>query len=186
MEKFSKKISQYFLAHALIEQNQLEWCAYSFEVLLEQVVSFCVLFAFGTWLVGPLRALTFLIAMAFLRSKTNGYHASTYLACLSQSIIYEVTSFTVSRYLTTPIEFYLCIFASLTIFLLAPTNNQNAHFSKSELLILKKESLRRVLYIDVLTVLLLYINSPLSVFLVLALSITAFLLILAHLGFGIQ
>lgn len=43
MESFSKKISQYFLAYALIKQNQLEWCAYSFEVLLEQVVSFCLL-----------------------------------------------------------------------------------------------------------------------------------------------
>lgn len=186
MEGLAQRLTRSFLRRGIITAEQTEWCAYILECKLDQWSAFAVMAVVGTVLAGFPQTVLFLWGICFLRKRTNGYHANSYLECLVKSLACEVICLLAAPLL--PV--WLCALAlaagTAVVVTLAPVNNQNLHFDEREMAALRRSTRKRLVVADGAAVLLLVFAPGYAVYLVLALCVVAVLLLLAKLGFGMQ
>ena len=186
MEGLAQRLTRSFLRRGIITADQTEWCAYILECKLDQWFAFAIMAVVGTVLAGLPKTLLFLCGVSFLRRRTNGYHANTYLECLVKSLGCEVVCLLAAPLLPVWACALLLTAGTVTVVLLAPVNNQNLHFDEREMAALRQSTRKRLAVADLAAVLLLAAVPEYAAYLVLALCVVAVLLLLAKLGFGMQ
>lgn len=186
MQAIASRVTDYFLEKEIIAREQAEWCRYMLERRLVTGVSLVVLVTVGALLAGLPQALVLNFGVGFLRGRTNGYHAKTLGGCLVRSLACEIVCLTLYPFLKWPAAAALLLAASGVIFGLAPVNNENVHFSESEMAALRRSARVRLVLADMLAAVLLWGAPTLAGCFVLAIVAVAVFLIAAKAGLGVQ
>ena len=87
MKSLAQKTTSFFLEHGIIDPNQTEWCTYALELRFERTFAFCIFSLLGILLHKFIETMIFLFVLSFIRSKTNGYHVSSFIGCFIRSLI---------------------------------------------------------------------------------------------------
>lgn len=133
IESFVAWLTNMFLRHGIVTQEQAVWCRYT---LFKKLLSFTICFLMvllGTLISGFWPALLFAGGLGFLAKRTNGYHASTPLGCAAVSALFEVVAMWIlPRFVLEP-YLILLVGASVCVLGLSPVNNKQIHLSEKEL-----------------------------------------------------
>ena len=186
MEVTAKKVSLYLFRRGFVQEDQLDWCCYLLEKNILRCFSFLVLFLVGARLFSPIQTVLFLFSLSFLRSRTNGYHAKSFCHCLMSSITCEVVCLAGCRLFNEVSSLFFLAAASIVILKLSPVNNSNIHFDDFEMKRLKVQVKQRLLILSVISLFLVLTIPSYAFCVVSAICLTALLLSVSHLGFGIQ
>ena len=81
MEQIAKKLTQYFLAHGLIKEDDAEVCQYALYRHISRAVGLIALTLLGGLITDFGSAFCFTVSFLFLRERTGGYHAKTEWQC---------------------------------------------------------------------------------------------------------
>lgn len=81
MEQIAKKLTQYFLAHGLIKEDDAEVCQYALYRRISRAVGLIALTLLGGLITDFGSAFCFTVSFLFLRERTGGYHAKTEWQC---------------------------------------------------------------------------------------------------------
>lgn len=81
MEQIAKKLTQYFLAHGLIKEDDVEVCQYALYRRISRAVGLIALTLLGGLITDFGSAFCFTVSFLFLRERTGGYHAKTEWQC---------------------------------------------------------------------------------------------------------
>lgn len=186
MHNFAQRMTDCILRQGFISPDQTEWCTYTLETKLVQLLSFAVMLAAGSCIAGFPAALTINVGMAFLRKRTNGYHADSLKKCLLISLCCECTGLLLLPLIGRPLALLLLLVSAVVIFALAPANTENMHFDARELAALRQSVHKRLLVFCSVGVVLLFVQPRLAACLALTACFVAMFLILTKLGFGVQ
>lgn len=186
MRSAAQKVTTRLLRAGFIEQGQFEWCSYIVESRLVTFISLFLLIGIGALAFPFSNVLTLNIGILWLRPKTNGFHAKTFLGCLCLSLFFELSALALLPLLNGVGAWVALLGSGFLIFVLGPFNNQEIHFTASEMRVLRKKMLFSLFSLAVAAAILLFIFPNPGRCLVMSMNVTAFLLILAKLGLGVQ
>lgn len=187
MESFAARLTDLFLRHGIVTQEQAEWCRYTLCKKLLSLTVCSLMVLLGACIAGFGPALLFAAGQGFLAKRTNGYHARTPLGCAALSVLFEAAAmWLLPRFVWEP---YLIVLvgASLCVLGLAPVNNERIHLSQKELRACAWRARLRLFALAAASAALWtggYFS--LAVSLALAIFAVAFSLTLAAAGFGVQ
>ena len=85
MEHLAETMTDFFLRHKYITEEQTEWCRYMLVKNMMSIASLVLLLPLGTLIVGWGGVLFYTFVFRFLRERTGGYHAKTPHGCLVPS-----------------------------------------------------------------------------------------------------
>ena len=85
MEQIANELTQYFLAHGLIKEDDAEVCQYALYRHISRAVGLIALTLLGGLITDFGSAFCFTVSFLFLRERTGGYHAKTCLLYTSPS-----------------------------------------------------------------------------------------------------
>lgn len=154
MDKIARLLAESCLRSGIIREDALEWCVYSFEKRLVTFFTWAVLLGVGGILAGIIPTLVFTICLLYLRSCTNGYHASRYLSCLGLSVLMEAVCLLAAARLPQHGVLLPMLAADLVIWVLAPANDPRIHLSAREAELLRDSARRRLALLNGLYLLL--------------------------------
>ena len=86
MEHLAETMTDFFLQHKYITEEQTEWCRYMLVKNMMSIASLVLLLPLGTLIVGWGGVLFYTFVFRFLRERTGGYHAKTPHGCLLSSV----------------------------------------------------------------------------------------------------
>ncbi|MDD6207692.1 MAG: accessory gene regulator B family protein [Clostridiales bacterium] len=135
MHYIVERLTEEIILYGFLEKEKKEEYVYGLEVFAEKIVSYGILFVLALWMHMLMPSLLFLGFFFVIRTRTGGYHASSYQACLLSSIIILVMSMKVLlkwllRYMC--ITYILLAGASLVIWFLSPVNHPNLNLDSEE------------------------------------------------------
>ena len=81
MEQIANELTQYFLAHGLIKEDDAEVCQYALYRHISRAVGLIALTLLGGLITDFGSAFCFTVSFLFLRERTGGYHAKTEWQC---------------------------------------------------------------------------------------------------------
>lgn len=146
MERCINWLVDYCIAHNFVEKKMEPWLRYSIEKRIFTIIGLIPFLLLALLLTNSPMAISFIASFYFLRSCINGFHAKTIYGCLFISLATELLFLlglcpilTLSRSI---IVNTICI---PLILWLAPYNDSKMHFSKGEVIALKKRIQRRIL-----------------------------------------
>lgn len=139
MEALTKQIVTHWVQRGFVDESQAEWCVYGLLCRITTVCTFCVVITVGTLVSDVRYALLFSLAFMYLRTYTNGHHAKTYVRCLINSIAIEVMAVTLAQYLSLSSSLPLAVVSSFVIFLKAPVNDANMHYTNEEIFAVRQK-----------------------------------------------
>lgn len=182
MEQTAKRLVAHWVQKGILDESEAEWCVYGLLSRITTASTLSVVVILGAIVSNFLYALVFTTAFLFLRVRTNGHHAKTYLACLFHSILIEIGSLILVPFLRLPFALLLVGLSNLIIISLAPANNDSIHLTVEEVAALRPRILIRLATVDLTYILLLLIDSLFANCIVFALIADATLLALASPG----
>lgn len=166
----------------IIDKEEADWLVYGLEKRITASVAAILFFLIGIRLADTLSVIAFLSSFYFLRVRTNGYHANSFLSCLILTLLLEAFFLKlVLPTLNSFIFFFLNIADFWTIFLFAPFRNCNMHLNERELWACRKTSRIRISVLFTASILL-YIFGELDISkgITLGITMTALLLLIAY------
>lgn len=129
----------------IIDNAELDWLVYGLEKRITTAVTAIFFLIIGIHLTNTLSVIAFLTSFYFLRVRTNGYHANSFLGCLIISLLLEVFFLKLVLPTLNSFIFFLLNIADFgTIFLFAPFANRNMHLDEKELRACRKASRIRI------------------------------------------
>lgn len=186
MHSLLYRFSLYCVEGKIISQHEVDWLVYGLEKRITTTVTSVFFFLIGMRLANTLSVVSFLISFYFLRVRTNGYHANSFLGCLLISLILEIIFLTlVLPVLNTFIFILLNLNNLVIIFLFAPFANLNMHLDEAELSACRRTSRIRIIVLFTLSILF-YIFGEFNISrgILLGSTMAAFLLIIAYIKKG--
>lgn len=146
MQRCINWLVDYCIAHNFVEKKMEPWLRYSIEKRFFTIIGLIPFLLLALLLTNSPMATSFIASFYFLRSCINGFHAKTIYGCLFISLAIELLFLlglcpilTLSRSIVVNT---ICI---PLILWLAPYNDSKIHFSKDEVIALKKRIQRRIL-----------------------------------------
>lgn len=136
--------------HTIIEPSLFDWCVYSIEKRIISILSWIFLLFIGSSLFGIAETCVFLTSFLWLRKSTNGYHASSYLGCISLSLLVEIVCLLTAPHLPHSAANAVVLLADALIYLYAPHNDIKIHLSTAELVALRSRSRQLLLFFNAL------------------------------------
>lgn len=159
MIPFISKLSAICIKKKLIEPEDVPWFEYGVETRIATAISMIPFTLLAVRLSDIPTALAFLAIFKFLRARTSGYHANSFLGCISVSLILELLFLGVFLKQLNAVTFYLSNGISFTIiFFLAPFIHPNMNFSEEEILALRYSSKRRIMLTTLLALMCDFLN----------------------------
>ena len=173
MEQIAKKLTQYFLAHGLIKEDDAEVCQYALYRHISRAVGLIALTLLGGLITDFGSAFCFTVSFLFLRERTGGYHA---------------TMFALPIFAEEPNNYWaIMIASSALIWVSSPADNKQIHLSRAESKAMAKRARLRLLLLDAVLLALLGVHGHLfASSIALAELSVAVSLMMATAGFGIQ
>lgn len=154
---------------------------YGFEILISNIVNFCIILILGLLFHQFFHAMLFYIAFVVTRSYTGGYHASTYLKCnLAFASIFIVTVLLTRLLLPTISLVYLLGFIAIyfgTVLEYAPIENSNKAILEMDKIRYRKISIVISIFWSVITIALYFTAKSYATTLSLTLTMIAMLMI---------
>ena len=182
----AQKVTGCFLRKGLIEPRHCQWCAYMVEGCLTTAVSLLGMILLGSCVAPVGTVVTLNLGMLYLRPRLNGFHAKTFAGCLVFSALLELAALALLPLLRGA-AFWAAFGCSLAAALvLGPFNHPSVHFSQQEMARLRPRAAGSVLVFALAALALLWAVPGVGRSMVMALNVTAFLLVLANLGLGAQ
>lgn len=149
----ANRIATWFVQTELIDTEEREWFKYAIEKRILTICSAAVFLIIGSAFAPFVVCCAFLFCFYFLRARTNGFHAETYLGCMLFSAVCEILLLCVIRPVVL-LHLKETMFVSAVITLaLAPVNDNRIHLSKEEIKACKKRAYFRVAVIVILAIL---------------------------------
>lgn len=177
-------ISKLCIRHGIIKAEDVPIFRYCMEKRLLSTLLLCPLFFLGIQCASVVTTLSFLGAFSYLRSMTNGYHATKPGTCFVFSVLIELLLFKcVIPRLSIYIVIVSTLLSSIAIFYLAPYNHPNMDLSHKEIKACRAESRKRLailLFLLILSTLLSW--SEMFVGLFLGIVLVSVLLCLAYIS----
>lgn len=131
--QMSKQIANLFVARKVVPADEVEIYAYGAELILSDVVNFCMILTLGAIFQRFTAGVIFLVCFVPTRRFCGGYHASTHGRCRGAMIFTFIILLVVTA-LFPPQRFSLIMLMNLAsccvIFILAPIENQNKPLSE--------------------------------------------------------
>lgn len=151
--KIAKELAKYCKDSGYVTQEQLPWLQYILEKRLSTLLIFIPVFAVGACLTSPVSSCLFLVSFLYLRERTNGFHADTFLGCFLGSLL-SVLVFLglLFRVLTPLISLLILIIASISIITLSPYMHPRMHLTPKEASACAASARKRVILLDVLVI----------------------------------
>lgn len=113
MEQIAKKLTQYFLAHGLIKEDDAEVCQYALYRHISRAVGLIALTLLGGLITDFGLAFCFTVSFLFLRERTGGYHAKTEWQCaLYSAAMIFATMFALPIFAEEPNNYWAIMIAS--------------------------------------------------------------------------
>lgn len=134
MEQIAKKLTQYFLAHGLIKEDDAEVCQYALYRRISRAVGLIALTLLGGLITDFGSAFCFTVSFLFLRERTGGYHAKTEWQCaLYSAAMIFATMFALPIFAEEPNNYWaIMIASSALIWVSSPADNKQIHLSRAE------------------------------------------------------
>lgn len=189
MEQIAKKLTQYFLAHGLIKEDDAEVCQYALYRHISRAVGLIALTLLGGLITDFGLAFCFTVSFLFLRERTGGYHAKTEWQCaLYSAAMIFATMFALPIFAEEPNNYWaIMIASSALIWVSSPADNKQMHLSRAESKAMAKRARLRLLLLDAVSLALLGVHGHLfASSIALAELSVAVSLMMATAGFGIQ
>lgn len=182
MHKFAIAVVRQLMSQDIIEANQEALCIYEVERRISTFMSFCILMAVGTWVSSPLPAFAFISTVLFLRARTSGYHARSYITCLMLSIVAEsIILLLILPVMTLSVCVCLMVISYWVIWHFAPVNHMNLQLEQEELAVNKKASRLRLVIVSLIAVgLVLFSFDMIAYSVSLGTAFTSVLIVVAH------
>ena len=151
--KIAKELAKYCKDSGYVTQDQLPWLQYILEKRLSTILIFFPVFTLGACLTSPVSSCLFLVSFLFLRERTNGFHADTFLGCFFGSLL-SVLVFLglLIRVLTPLISLLILIIASILIITMSPYMNPQMHLTPKEASACAVSARKRLILLDVLVI----------------------------------
>lgn len=132
----AKCITEFFISYDVIKKEDREIYQYGNEIIISSLLDFFILLAFAIGFNDFVNVFLFWIVFFILRKFGGGYHAGTYLKC---KIVFSVNIFIVMIIMNDFKYVYniyllilMTVFSCVSIFLLAPVDNENKPLSETE------------------------------------------------------
>ena len=175
-------LTDYCLRHDIIAEEDIPWFQYGIEKRVSTVIVGIPVFIVAVLLSDILTATAFYVSFYLLRTRTNGFHASTVWGCLCSSLLC-ITVFLgiLNPILIRPAAVGLSFAGTVIVFILAPYDHPNMNYTEKELLACKKSSRFRCSALLIFSILLHFFDIPKPANgLSLGIAMAAFLLCLAY------
>lgn len=118
----------------IVEEDMLEWFCYALEKRVVTTISALILLVPAISFSNIWTAVAYLGSFFYLRSRTSGYHANSFVGCLFISVILEATFLLfVLPILTIYMALILNLVSLVIVYLLAPYNHPNMHMTDQEI-----------------------------------------------------
>lgn len=129
-----------------ITQEQAPWLHYGIEKRVTTLLISIPMIIIGSLISSPSMAVSFYISFYLLRSRTNGFHASSFVGCFALSILTEIFFLGFLPHIwNKAVATVLLIVSIIFIFILAPYNHPNMDLSSEELAECARSAKRRLL-----------------------------------------
>lgn len=171
--------SDKYVKAGIIEKEMVDWFIYALEKRVITALTASILFLIASCIVRTWTAIGYLFSFYFLRCRTSGYHANSYIGCLCCSILLELFFLLILLPVLNNHVFYILNIASFIIICcLAPFNHPNMCMSAEEIKACRISARLRVCgLIAIGVVSYLYINKNLGEGITLGNTMTALLLV---------
>jgi accessory gene regulator B len=140
----SQKVSLFFVANKVIEQEDEQYYRYGLEVLISTSLSIISVIIISIIANRFFETLLYLAGFIPLRTAAGGYHAKTHLRCYLILIVSHLIFLSIIFFLPVAAVMYLAYaaigLAAVLIFVLAPIDDPNRPFTGDEHLKFKKRS----------------------------------------------
>lgn len=184
MNQLAQKIAHYCIVFDFISADDFEWCTYGIEKRITSFITGFILTLIGIILFGIKRTFSFVLPFRFLRKRTSGYHAPTYISCFFSSILLEIFCISISSTIHPYFYFLILIFSNTTIWLFSPCNNIYIHLTTAESSVLKRMSRIRLVLVNILCFFFFFFSIELFCNIVIAMFADACLLIIPKIKKG--
>ena len=160
MEQIAKELTQYFLAHGLIKEDDAEVCQYALYRHISRAVGLIALTLLGGLITDFGSAFCFTVSFLFLRERTGGYHAKTEWQCaLYSAAMIFATMFALPIFAEEPNNYWaIMIASSALIWVSSPADNKQIHLSRAESKAMAKRARLRLLLLDAVSLALLGVH----------------------------
>ncbi|MDD4849903.1 MAG: accessory gene regulator B family protein [Gemmiger sp.] len=176
MYTLSNALTQYFIRCHILTPDRAQWCTYALQKRLTSFCSLCLLVAVGCLLAPLPCVLAFVIAFTFLRARTNGYHAKTFVGCAVVSALVMSASLLAVPRITAAVALILLFGGASAVLALAPVNDGALHLSTAEMQAMKRRVWVRLAVLVALALVCFVYAEPIAVTLVMAVLSDALLL----------
>lgn len=153
MHSVVNKISVLCLKKGIVEEEDISWFVYGLEKRITTAITATVFLIIAIFTTNVWTALSYLGSFYFLRVRTNGYHAKSFLGCFVSSLLLELLFLLLVLPRLGNMAVYILGALNLAIiFLFAPYDHPNMHLDRAELQACRKSSRRRISALTVLMV----------------------------------
>lgn len=141
------------LKHQIISEKDEPWFRYGIEKRLTTIITGIPFFTLAILLTNFLVACVFLFSFYILRSRMNGYHEKKFLFCFIHSLLLEsILLLLIFPVLNQAAIYVISPICTIGVFILAPYNHPNMHYSKKELYACKMSSRIRITIITICSI----------------------------------
>ena len=185
ISSLSNRITKLLCEKEIIEPDKKDVYRYGYEIFISSLISLLIVISVGILTGYILESAVFYVVFVFTRQYCGGYHANTYLKCNAIFILIYSAVLLVSNILLDFYNiFYLVIF--LTVYLsaiweFAPIDNENKRLSVDEKIKSRKISIALSFIWIILSLVLYFIYTKLSVVFTLTLFAVTMLIVIEKL-----
>ncbi len=138
-------ILKYCLVRGYVSEKQAPWLSYALKKHLSSLAGTIPMLILASLLSTPITACAFYFSFVWLRSRTNGVHAKTFLGCAVASLLSVLFFVGILYPLFSDIVMIICILGSVVIIWhFAPFNHPNMHLTREEKIACAGSAKRRV------------------------------------------
>jgi accessory gene regulator B len=142
--QLSGKVSSFFVKQGIIEAEDNEVYAYSFEILISTFISFLALFVISVLTGTVVFTLMYLVGFIPMRVVAGGFHAKTHFRCFIILMFAYFAFLLLLTYIPFDLHVHAIVFSMaasiVSVFFIAPSEDVNKPISMDERKLFKKSS----------------------------------------------
>ncbi len=140
----SRKVAHLFIKNKIIENDDQEIYAYSFEILIATIINFVAIILLATITKSIVATIFYLLGFLPLRAISGGFHAKTHFRCfiilLISYILFILIIKTINSHFMTNDTYISMVVSFFLVFILSPVEDKNKPLTDIEREKFKKTS----------------------------------------------
>lgn len=187
MQQLIAKISDICVGAKIVDENDYEWFCYALEKRLTSLITASFFLLIAVTMTDVVTAAAYLGSFYYLRTRTNGYHAKSFVGCICISLSLETTFLKFFLpILNVQIAIAINCINLIIVILFSPFNHPSMHMSREEIEACRMSARRRVLWLTAVMMLAyLFRMAELANGIVLGNTMAALLLSIANIRVGV-